>query len=239
MNTTPPTSLARIVYPPPPWVQHGSVLGATFLVRAGAVADSVPAPLQVLRMVGGFAIGFLAVSRYLAGSTRVYSELIAGVVVRYGSHTHPYITHTGVDDLIAQRAGREVWHLPRQFWNFSWEFDDLETRVQVWDRARLICSISKVPPDAALFPVRPKSTFLTLHANRVALIHGSYTLRATATAWKLHQGIDGPLQQLQPAGPLATFVGKGVASVEAPEPLPADEQPTLDPTSPTDQAAEL
>ncbi len=220
MSHPPATSLARITYPAPPWVLWGSMLVATFLLRADAVRERIPDPLQLITLPGGFAMGFIAVSRYTAGSTREYSEVLAGTVVRYHNHYGPFITESGVDDRQAQMGGQEIWKLPRQLWRFDWEFDERETRVRVWDGVRLVLQISDVPTQARLFPSSLHASMLNAVAGQAALIPGTYMIRATSAAWNLQLPPDSPLAYLRPTSPIATLIIKGVADVDALKVLP-------------------
>ncbi|NJO07442.1 MAG: hypothetical protein HC876_19090 [Chloroflexaceae bacterium] len=115
-----------------------------------------------------------------------------------------------------------------QAWRFEWEFEQPETRVRVWDGVRLVCSIIGVPPMARLFPLNVSYPFLNMQGIHPTTIPITYDVRATSTGWKLQVGPDGPLAFFKPFGPLATFVVKGWARLEAPrllDPPPAEPQP--------------
>ncbi len=209
-----PTELSHIYYPPPPWLLWGSALVAVFSVRAADAEALVPAPLSLVRVPGGLAAGYLAVMRYGAGSTLEYSELIAGVLVRHKTRFGPFVTHIGVDSQPAQRAGRELWYLPKQRWHFEWAFDQPEASVQVWDGIRLVCAISQVPRNARMWPLRTSTTFLNLRGQDVGTITGNFDIRITSTPWRLQPGPDGPLMPLKPASRVLTFVARGVAQLQ-------------------------
>jgi hypothetical protein len=215
MSHRPPFSsaLSPIYYPPPPWLLHGSAMAASFAVAADAVAELVPEPLRLVTMWGGLAFGYLGVARYGLGSTLPYSELVAGVMVRHGSRFGPYVTHIGVDNETAQRAGRELWYLPKQLWQFAWELEQPERSVHVWDGARLVCRISGVPANARLLPIHTTVNFINMRGTDVATISGDFDLRMAHASWRLQLGPDGPLTALRPRGPLLTIVTKGVIDV--------------------------
>jgi hypothetical protein len=210
-----PTELARLYYPPPPWRLYGSALLASFRVQAETVAPLVPAPLSLVRLPGGLVTGYLAVWRYSAGSTLQYSELLAGVLARHRTRIAPYVTHAGVDSQPAQRAGRELWYLPKQLWQFEWTFDQPETAVRVWDGIRLVCTISGVPTNAHFWPLHTSVTFLNTRGTAAATITGKFDLGVAPAPWQLQIGSDSPLVPLKPAGRLLTFALKGSADVEA------------------------
>jgi hypothetical protein len=225
---TPETVLSRIYYPPAPWLLRGSALAATFAVRAEAVAGLVPEPLKLVRVPFGLAMGYIGVARYSIGSTLEYSELVAGVVARYQNHIGPYVTHIGVNRSIAQRAGRELWYLPKQLWHFEWVFDQPETSVRIWDGVRLVCSISEAPLEATFWPFRNRLSFLNLRGTDVALIPGDFNLGLATLTCKLQIGPDGPLTPLKPVGPLVTVAAKGTVEVL---PLQFFDQPEEPPAS--------
>ncbi len=206
------TALSRD-YPPPPWMLWGSALTATFAVRAAAVAAFVPAPLKLLTLPRGLAIGYLAIWRYGPGSTLEYSELIAGVLVRHKTRPGPYVTHIAVDNPRSQRAGREIWHLPKQLWRFEWEFDPKATSVQVWDGVRLVCRASNAATSARLWPVRANLPFLNPVGENITLLIGDADVRVSPLSWRLQLGNDGPLASFAPVGPVVTAVVKGNVQV--------------------------
>jgi hypothetical protein len=162
---------------------------------------------------GGLAVGYLAVWRYGAGSTLEYSELLAGVLARHRLRFSPYVTHIGVDSQPAQRAGRELWYLPKQLWSFEWDFEQPDTSVRVWDNSRLICTIGGVPTNTRFLPLQTSVTFLNTRGTKAATIRGDFDLRTAPVAWKLQIGRDSPLVPLAPAGRLLTLALKGTARV--------------------------
>lgn len=216
-----PTELARFYYPPPPWVLRGSGLIATFRVQAEQVRALVPEPLSLVSLPGGLAMGYLAVWRYGAGSTLEYSELLAGVMARHRLRFGPYVTHIGVNTRPSQRAGRELWYLPKELWEFDWTFGEQTTEVRVWDGARLICVVGGAPSNARFLPLRTSLTFLNLRGTQVATIKGDFDVGIAPVPWDLQIGPDGPLLALTPAGRRLSFALKGVAEVQ---PLEVQEQ---------------
>lgn len=220
MVETPPltTALARD-YPPAPWTQWGSALIATFAVRAEAVAALVPPPLTLLSLPGGLALAYLSVWRFGPGSTLEYSELVAGVVVRHGMRPGPYVTHIAVDSARSQRAGRELWHLPKQLWRFEWDFSPPQTSVRVWDGIRLVCAMSEVPLNARLWPLRTNLPFLNPIEDTMALLVGDAHVRVARVPWRLQLGPEGPLALFKPVGPLLTAVLKGRIHIQPLQPL--------------------
>ncbi len=220
MSSMQPTDLARIHYPPPPWVQWGSMLISTFLVAAANVEPFIPPPLNLLVLPGNLAMGYVAVSRYTSGSTRTYSEVLAGAIVRYKNRYGPFVTQSGVDDVQAQVGGQAIWNLPRQPWRFAWEFDEHETRVQVWDNVRLVLRITDVPPQTRLYPASFKASILNTVGEQAALIPGTYMLRASPIRWTFQLPPDSPLAYLRPSTPVATMIVKGVADIDALKLLP-------------------
>jgi hypothetical protein len=210
------SALAQVYYPPPPWVLYGSGLVASFRVRASAVAGLVPAPLSLVRLPGDLALGYLAAWRYGSGSTLEYSELLSGVLARHRFTVAPFVTHIGVDTRVAQRAGREHWHLPKQHWSFEWYFDASETSLRVWDGPALVCMLGGVPVNTRMLPLQTSVTFLNMHDHRPATITGQFDIKLAAVTMQVQVGPDGPLAPLLPRGRLLSVALKGQATVPAP-----------------------
>ncbi|NJL34603.1 MAG: acetoacetate decarboxylase family protein, partial [Chloroflexaceae bacterium] len=139
----------------------------------------------------------------------------AGTFVRYGSRFGLYVSHIGVDNDVSQRAGRELWYLPKHRWHFEWQHDELATSVRVWDGSRLVCAISDAPVKAAFWPLRTSVTFLNLRGTDVATITGKFNLGVAAIPWQFQPGPDGPLTLFKPIGRVFTFALKGTAEVQS------------------------
>jgi hypothetical protein len=212
----PTSALAQVYYPPPPWLLRGSGLVLSFRVRASAVAALVPAPLSLVRLPGDLALGYLAAWRYGSGSTLEYSELLTGVLARHRFTVAPYVAHIGVDTRIAQRAGHEHWHLPKQLWSFEWHFDESETGLRVWDGPMLVCTIGGVPVNTRMLPLQTNVTFLQMYDHRPATITGQFDVRIATVGMQVQVGPDGPLAPLLPRGRLLSIALKGTATVPAP-----------------------
>jgi hypothetical protein len=191
-------------------------LVASFRVRASAVAALVPAPLSLVRFPGDLALGYLAAWRYGSGSTLEYSELLSGVLARHRFTVAPFVTHIGVDTRVAQRAGREHWHLPKQHWSFEWYFDASETSLRVWDGSALVCMLGGVPVNTRMLPLQTSVTFLNMHDHRPATISGQFDIKLATVTMQVQVGPDGPLAPLLPRGRLLSVALKGRATVPAP-----------------------
>lgn len=212
-------------YPLPPWRLWGSALVASFIVRAETAAALVPDPLTLVRLPGDLATGYVAAWRYVPGSTLEYNELVAGVLARYGNRFGFYVTHIGVDSERSQRAGRDLWYLPKQFWQFDWQLDQPETSLHVWEGARLVCAMNHVPVQTRLWPLQISLNFFTLRGRDVAIIPGTFDVRIANLPWRLQFGPDSPLAPLQPVGPAfltVTLALKGMVEVEALQVLDAE-----------------
>ncbi len=213
------TALLTHGYPPPPWTLWGSALAASFLVRSSAVEDLVPPPLKLLTLPGSRAFGQLAIARYGPGSTLEYSELIATVLVRHGVRIASYVTHIAVDNFRSQCGGREIWHLPKQFWRFEWHLEPPEASIRVWDGVRLVCSLTRAPLNARFWPVRTRLPVLVPTGEKVSLLLSEIDARFARVAWQLQPGPDSPLAAFKPAGRLLTTAMKGRLHIPALQPL--------------------
>ncbi len=214
----PPNELARVYYPPPPWLQIGSGLFASFSVAADAVRTLLPDSLSLFGLPGNRAMGFVLLTRYVRGSTMQYSELNGGVLVRDGLRPVPCVLVSGASELAACRAGTEYWHLARQHWQFEWTFDQFVTLVQVWDGARLVCRLSGVPQTAQFFTVHRTMHTLLPHADQLHVLETDVNVGVSRVSFGVQMGPDGALAAWHPLGQLLTFALKGTVELRPPQP---------------------
>lgn len=214
----PANELARIYYPPPPWLQIGSGLFASFSVAADTVRALLPDNLTLFALPGNRAMGFVLLTRYVRGSTMQYSELNGGVLVRDGLRPVPCVLVSGASEQAACRAGAEYWNLPRQHWQFAWTFDEPVSDVQVWDGARLICRLSGVPQTARFFNVHRTLHTLLPHADQLHVLETEVNVGVSRVPFAVQMGPDGALAAWHPLGQLLTFALKGTVELRPPQP---------------------
>lgn len=128
-----------MVYPPPPWTLQGYAYQSLHLINIQKVRSLIPAELDIVSVAPAHTLGGIYWSKYGSGSVLPYHELIvvAGLV-RYQHQVGAWISHIYVDNLDSVAGGREIWGLPKEWADFSW--DTKQIRVQQGDR--LLCILN-------------------------------------------------------------------------------------------------
>ena len=128
-------------YPPAPWVLKGFALQALQLVDSAKARSLIPAPLRVVPVLPGKTLGVVYVASYGPGSDLSYNELIvAPALTRYGRHIGFWISHIYVDHSDSAAGGREIWGLPKQLAQFTWQAGE-PGHVSVRQHEQVICTL--------------------------------------------------------------------------------------------------
>lgn len=80
---------------------------------------------------------------YGAGSVLGYHELIViSALVRYRRRVGAWVSHIYVDDPLSVAGGREIWGLPKQLAEFSW--DELSGAAVIQQGERALCTLKPI-----------------------------------------------------------------------------------------------
>jgi hypothetical protein len=134
-----------VPYPSAPWTLRGHALQTLHLVDSAAVRSLLPSGLEVLEPWPGKAISTVYFSAYQAGSALEYNELIVATLIRQGGNVGGWVTHIYVDNPDSVAGGREIWGLPKELADFTWESGETQ-QVSVSQGDRLLCSLRYEPP---------------------------------------------------------------------------------------------
>ncbi len=128
-----------MTYPQPPWTLKGDAFVTLQLLDIGRVRPLIPAELNIVSVLPGKTIGGVYLSKYSSGSVLEYSELIiiAGVL-SYEGKFGGWVSHIYVDNPDSVAGGREVWGLPKELAQFSWE----ASSVTVSQSGNLLCKFN-------------------------------------------------------------------------------------------------
>lgn len=108
-------------YPPAPWTLKGNAIQTLHLSSIQRSRIFVPSQLEIVSVVPGHTLSGVYLSTYKSGSTLEYNELIAiAALVRYGHHIGSWISHIYVDNEDSVAGGREIWGLPKEIAQFTW-----------------------------------------------------------------------------------------------------------------------
>jgi len=109
-------------YPPAPWTLKGHSLQTLGFVDIAKARPLVPAELDIVSVLPGKTLGGVYVAHYGEQSTLVYNELIVvAALTRYGGKVGSWISHIYVDNPDSVAGGREIWGLPKELAQFTWE----------------------------------------------------------------------------------------------------------------------
>ena len=127
-------------YPQAPWTLQGYAIQTLHLVNIDRVRSLIPLKLKILSVWPGKTLASVYLSNYRSGSVLEYSELIiAPALVNYQSKIGAWISHIYVDNADSVAGGREIWGLPKELAEFTWEQGE---RVTVHQENRKLCSLN-------------------------------------------------------------------------------------------------
>ena len=134
-------------YPQPPWNLKGYAIQTLNLLDVERSRQFIPSELEIVSVLPGKTLGGVYLSGYGEGSLLQYNELIvvAGLT-RYQNKIGSWISHIYVDNEISVAGGREIWQLPKEMTDFSWESDSAiasakEGQVTVKQSDLLFCQL--------------------------------------------------------------------------------------------------
>lgn len=131
-----------MVYPPAPWKLKGQAVQTLHLIDTDRVRSLVPSELDIFEVWPGKTLGGVYIASYEAGSMLQYNELIVmAATARNGMQVGTWVSHIYVDNPDSVAGGREIWGLPKQMAEFTWERGTPST-VTVRQGDRLLCNLS-------------------------------------------------------------------------------------------------
>lgn len=124
-------------YPQAPWTLQGYAFQTLHLLDIDRVRPLIPSELNIISVFPGKTLGGVYLSYYGSGSVLEYSELIviAGIL-NYKGKFGGWISHIYVDNLDSVAGGREIWGLPKEMADFTWDGD----RVTVTQGNQTLCN---------------------------------------------------------------------------------------------------
>ena len=130
-----------MAYPQAPWKLQGHGFQTVNLLSIDRVRPFVPTELKIVSVAPGKTLGGLYVASYNVNSTLIYSELIVvSAIVRHAGQLGAWISHIYVDNPDSMLGGQNIWGLPKQLAQFTWEIGQ-KSRVQVHQDDRLLCTL--------------------------------------------------------------------------------------------------
>lgn len=128
-------------YPPPPWTLKGAASLTLHLVDIQRVRPFVPQELHIVPILPGKTLGVVYLANYGPGSVLTYNELIvAPALARYRRSFGFWISHIYVDDPDSMAGGREIWGLPKEMAQFTWD-EGPRRQVVVRQGEQCLCTL--------------------------------------------------------------------------------------------------
>jgi acetoacetate decarboxylase len=137
----------NISYPPAPWHLDGTALASFQAIDLATAKQFVPIDFEVVSVLPGKTLGCLYLSTYDPSSTLQYHELIvAPALVSYRGQIGAWISHIYVDNPHSVEGGRNIWGLPKQMADFTWD----ERQVTVSQDRNCLCRVDRSPLELPL-----------------------------------------------------------------------------------------
>lgn len=128
-------------YPPAPWTLQGGAVHTLHLVDIRRVRPFVPPELRIVPVLPGKTLGVVYLAAYGPGSVLRYNELIvAPALTRYRRSLGFWISHIYVDNADSIAGGRQIWGLPKEPAEFTWESGE-QPQVVVRQGDRRLCTL--------------------------------------------------------------------------------------------------
>lgn len=131
--------LLIMTYPPAPWHLQGYAIQTLNFLDIKTSRCFIPSELEIVSILPGKTLGGVYLSVYQSGSILQYNELIvvAGLV-RYQNQIGSWISHIYVDSEKSVAGGRNIWGLPKEMAEFTWENE----QIIVKQSDSLLCCLS-------------------------------------------------------------------------------------------------
>ncbi|MDM9381117.1 acetoacetate decarboxylase family protein [Chlorogloeopsis sp. ULAP01] len=131
-------------YPPAPWILQGYALISLHLLNIDRVRHLIPSELEIISVWSGKTVGGVYLSYYGSESELEYSELIVvPAFVGYRGTVGGWVSHIYVDNPDSVAGGREIWGLPKELAQFTWEKDN---SVIVRQNNQILCNLKYDQP---------------------------------------------------------------------------------------------
>ncbi|MEG4004946.1 acetoacetate decarboxylase family protein [Microcoleus sp. Pol11C1] len=213
-----------MVYPPAPWNLQGYAVQTLQLVDVARVRPLVPSELEIVSLWPGKTLGGIYISSYGLGSVMEYNELIVvSAIANYTGKWGAWISHIYVDNPNSVAGGREIWGLPKELAQFTWEGSEsvkaapLGYRVTVSQENRQLCSLNYSKQTLAL-PLPFSGNVFSADRRNLLLFKGGLQSRIGLIKGELEVAEESPFASLNLGQPLLTFGSEDMRlTVAAPE----------------------
>lgn len=174
------------------------------LLDIDRVRSVIPSGLKIISILPGKTIGGLYVASYGQGSALLYNELIVvSGLVAYAGAVGAWISHIYVDQPDSVAGGREIWGLPKQLAEFTWQTGSTPG-VKVSQGDTLLCTLNCNWQLPALSLPIAGSVFSTL-GSKLLKFAATGTLKPHLAALELHVPPESQFAALNVGQPWLSF----------------------------------
>jgi hypothetical protein len=185
---------SKMSYPPAPWKARGYVMQSLKLIDVEKARGFVPPELEIVSVLPSKTLGAVYFAEYGPGSALDFNELIiSSALTRRGSTIRFWISHIYVDNADSMAGGREIWGLPKEMAQFTWNDD--HTQVEARQDGRLLCAMRSGSPTWLIPIIVLLPTFSILGASLLSFL-ATVTGRLGLSGYELDISADSPFTGL-------------------------------------------
>jgi hypothetical protein len=203
-------------YPSAPWILKGEAIQTLHLVNVDAVRSLVPPELNIISVWPGKTLAGVYLSQYGSGSMLEYNELIVApaVVIHHGK-VGVWVSHIYVDNVDSVAGGREIWGLPKEVADFTWDAKSVTVR----QGDRLLCTLNYNQQGLA-WPQRLNAASFTKINSNLLIFNFEFQARLGLVGSQLEVPSASPFASINFSQPWLTVRAKQVnLRVDAPNPV--------------------
>ena len=190
------------------WIVEGpkGTVFSQHLFDIDAVRPFVPQGLRIVPVLPGKTPGFVCLTYYGPGSSVEYHELtVMSALVAFGATVGLWVSHIYVDSEPSQKAGLEIFGLPKQMATFEWE-GGCPGLAKVSQDGRPVMTIEYGRPAFAVrFPVFGRA--LSVREGEVIFSRHRLSARYGFAQMQYHIPPESPLAPLNIGRPQLRLVG--------------------------------
>ncbi|MBW4511415.1 MAG: acetoacetate decarboxylase family protein [Scytonematopsis contorta HA4267-MV1] len=205
-----------MVYPQAPWILKGYAVATLEFVDIEKVRFLIPKEFKIVSILPGKTIGCVYLSYYSSGSVLEYSELIvAPALVSYEGKVGGWVSHIYVDSADSVAGGREIWGLPKELAEFSWENNE---RVTVQQGNKKLCSLGYQKQSLTLRPPQITVSGFSTMGTDLLMFPAKFSSSLGFVGSKLEIPAESPFAELALGKPFLTVGCQALGlSVDAPK----------------------
>lgn len=191
-------------YPIAPWTLCGYAVQTLHLVDTEVARSFIPPEFTIVPVFPGKTLGGVYLSYYGSGSVLQYSELIVvAALLNHSGKVGPWISHIYVDNEDSVAGGQEIWGLPKELAEFTWDPKG-RSQVAVRQATRTLCTLTWGQPFSLWKQSLAATSFSQLDSTLLSF-GAEATLRPGLVQAALDVPTDSPLATLKLHQPWLTI----------------------------------